>query len=91
MVKAVREAEMAIGVIDYSLTEKQVNARDFSRSLYFVEDINAGDTFTEKNVRSIRPGYGLHPKYLNEILGKKATQSIQKGTPLSWDLISYIL
>ena len=67
MVKAVREAESAIGQVDYSLTEKQRKGRDFCRSLYVVEDLKAGDTFTEKNVRSIRPGFGLHPKYLKEV------------------------
>src|SRR5690606_21459419 len=63
MVKAVREAEKAIGVVDYSLTEKQRKGKDFSRSLYVVEDIKEGEIITEKNVRSIRPGFGLHPKY----------------------------
>jgi pseudaminic acid synthase len=66
MVKAVREAEKALGVIDYTLTEKQVSSRDFCRSLYVVEDIKEGEVITEKNVRSIRPGFGLHPKYYKE-------------------------
>ena len=79
MVKAVREAESAIGKVDYSLTEKQAKGKDFSRSLYVVEDMKAGDVFTEKNVRSIRPGFGLHPKYLKDVLGKKANQDIEKG------------
>lgn len=63
-------------------------SREFSRSLFVVKDIKAGEIFTEENVRSIRPGYGLHPKYLKKILGKRATQDIKKGTPLNWDLIS---
>lgn len=84
MVKAVREAEKAIGFVDYNLTEKQKKGRDFCRSLYVVEDINAGEMITEKNVRSIRPGFGMHPKYLNEVIGKKVSSEIQKGTPLSW-------
>ncbi len=79
MVKAVREAEKAIGVIDYSLTEKQQKGRDFCRSLYVVEDIKAGEEITEKNVRSIRPGFGLHPKYYKEILGKKVKEDLEKG------------
>lgn len=83
MVKAVREAEQAIGVIDYSLTEKQIKGKDFCRSLYVVEDIQAGELFTEKNVRSIRPGFGLHPKYLNEILGKRAVKALEKGERFS--------
>jgi len=83
MVQAVREAEQAIGVIDYSLTEKQIKGKDFCRSLYVVEDIQAGELFTEKNVRSIRPGFGLHPKYLNEILGKRAVKALEKGERFS--------
>ena len=70
MVKAVREAESAIGIVDYKLTEKQAKGKDFSRSLYVVNDLKAGDIISEKNVRSIRPGFGLHPKYYTEILGK---------------------
>lgn len=79
MVKAVREAESAIGKVDYTLTEKQAKGKDFSRSLYVVEDIKAGDIITEKNVRSIRPGFGLHPKYFNEILGKTVKEDLEKG------------
>ena len=79
MVKAVREAEKAIGVVDYSLTEKQLKGRDFSRSLYVVEDIKAGEIITEKNVRSIRPGFGLHPKYLSDLIGKKVNRNLHKG------------
>ena len=71
MVKSIREAESAIGEVSYTLTEKQAKGKDFSRSLYVVEDINAGEVITQKNVRSIRPGFGLHPKYFNEIVGKK--------------------
>ncbi len=79
MVEAVREAEKAIGIVDYTLTEKQKKGREFSRSLYVVEEIKVGEVITEKNVRSIRPGFGLHPKYLNEILGKKASKNWSKG------------
>lgn len=83
MAKAVRDAENSIGRIDYSLTEKQVKNRDFSRSLYVVEDIKKGEEFTEKNIRSIRPGFGLHPKYYNEILGKKVNRNLEKGDRLN--------
>ena len=83
MVKSVREAESAIGVVDYTLTEKQAKGKDFSRSLYVVEDMKAGDFINEKNVRSIRPGFGLHPKYYNEILGKKVNINIEKGSRLN--------
>lgn len=79
MVKAVREAEKAIGVVDYTLTEKQEKGRDFSRSLYVVEDIKAGELITEKNVRSIRPGFGMHPKYLKNYLGTHATKDLEMG------------
>jgi len=82
MVKAVHEAEVAVGKVDYSLTEKMQKSRDFSRSLYVVEDIKAGDLITELNVRSIRPGFGLHPKNLNEIVGKKSRIDLAKGTPM---------
>ncbi len=87
MVKALREAENAIGVVDYNLTEKQKKGRDFCRSLYVVEDIKAGEIITEKNVRSIRPGFGLHPKYFKNIIGKKSILNLVKGTPFQ---MSYI-
>ena len=83
MVDAVREAELAIGEVNYRLTEKQLKGRDFSRSLYVVEDIKAGEVLTEKNIGSIRPGFGLHPKYFKDILGKKALRNLERGTPLS--------
>ncbi|MDD3944499.1 MAG: pseudaminic acid synthase [Bacteroidales bacterium] len=87
MVKAVREAEKAIGVVDYTLTEKQQKGREFSRSLYVVEDIKAGEVITEKNVRSIRPGFGLHPKYYKEIVGKKVNRDLKRGDAFSIDLL----
>ena len=88
MVKSVREAEKALGEVSYDLTEKMKKSSEFSRSLFVVKDIKAGEVFTEENIRSIRPGYGLPPKYLKDILGKRATQDIKKGTPLKWKLIS---
>lgn len=87
MVISIRETEKAIGKIDYNLTEKQLKGRDFSRSLYVVETITEGEIFTENNVRSIRPGFGLHPKYLNQIIGKKSNQNIEKGTRFSLEFI----
>jgi pseudaminic acid synthase len=83
MVTAVREAERAMGVVDYNLTEKQSKGRDFSRSLYVVADMKAGDIITEQNVRSIRPGFGLHPKYYAQILGKSIQTDIEAGTRFS--------
>jgi len=83
MVVAVRDAEKAIGKVDYALTEKQKQGRNFARSLYVVEDIKAGEVFSEKNMRSIRPGFGLHPKYYSSLLGQKAKTNLDKGTALS--------
>ena len=84
MVRAVRTAEMTLGTVDYSYNLKN---RTFARSLYAVEDINKGETFTEENVRAIRPGNGLHPKYYRQLLGKKSLTDIKRGTPLSLDLL----
>jgi len=88
MVKSIRGAENALGRVDYRLTHKQKKGRDFSRSLYVVKDIEEGEKFTEENVRSIRPGFGLHPRYYKEIIGRTAKTSVTKGTRFSFDLIS---
>lgn len=82
MVNAVREAEKAIGVVDYRLTEKQQKGKDFSRSLYVVKDVEAGEVITEDHVRSIRPGFGMHPKWLNSIIGSRAQTALFKGDRL---------
>lgn len=87
MVKSVREAEQAIGSINYSLTDKQIKGKEFCRSLYVIKDIQAGEIFSEQNIKSIRPGFGLHPKFYNSILGKRATTNISRGTSLKWELI----
>ena len=79
MVKAVREAEQAIGKVSYQLTEKQIESRAFSRSLYVVEDIKKGEIITEQNVRSIRPGFGMHPKEFINWIGKEAPNNFEKG------------
>ena len=88
MVKAVREAEKAIGKVDYRLTEKQKAGRKGSRSLYVAEDIRKGEKLTKENIKSVRPGYGLHPRYYHEILGKKALKDLKKGTALKEKMIS---
>ena len=88
MVKEVRDAENSVGKIDYSLTEKQKQSKDFSRSLYIVNDVKKGDIINEINVKSIRPGFGLHPKYLNNILGKKFNRDLEKGDRMSLDYIN---
>ncbi|MBF02179.1 MAG: pseudaminic acid synthase [Flavobacterium sp.] len=79
MVKAVREAEKAIGVVDYALTEKQIKGREFCRSLYIAQDVKKGAVFTVENLKSVRPGFGLHPKHYNKILGTKADRDFEKG------------
>lgn len=81
MVESIRNVEKALGNDNFELTEKMIINQDFSRSLFVVKDINAGEIVTEDNVRSIRPGFGLHPKYLKEILGKKVNKDLKKGTP----------
>jgi len=88
MVEAVRDAEKGIGKVDYTPTEKQVKGRVFSRSLYFVEDIKEGEKITTQNVRSVRPGFGMHPKYLKDIIGKAVNTDVEKGDRVMWDLIN---
>ncbi len=87
MVACIREVEMALGRVSYSISRSAKKSRVFLRSLFAIRDIHEGEELTEENVRSIRPGYGLHPKYLKDILGKRARCFIKKGTPLSWELI----
>ncbi len=87
MVDAVRVAEKALGDIGYTVSEREVASRVFRRSLFVVQNMQAGDAFTPENVRSIRPGHGLAPKYLPEVLGRQATRDIERGTPLGWNII----
>lgn len=87
MVQAIRNAEKAIGMIDYTLTDKQKKGREFCRSLYVIQDIKAGEEITSENVKSIRPGYGLHPKYYYEVLNKTAKLDIEKGTRFDLEFI----
>ena len=84
MVSAVRQVEQALGNVSYKVSEEAKLRR---RSLFVSRDIKKGETFTEKNVRSIRPGHGLHPKYIYEILGKTANKNLEKGTPIAWEMI----
>ena len=85
MVTPERNAEKAMGKDAYELTEKQIAGKAFARSLYVAEDIKAGDVITEKNVKSVRPGFGLHPRYLKEILSKRINKDLVKGERLSLD------
>jgi pseudaminic acid synthase len=87
MVDAVRVAEKALGEVHFGAAAKEAGSRAFRRSLFVVEDIRHGEGFTSANVRSIRPGYGLHPRHLPEVLGRRATCDIPRGTPLRWDLV----
>jgi len=84
MVDGVRMAEKALGQVHYGLSTKDVASRVFRRSLYVIQDINAGETLTEANVRSIRPGHGLAPKFFKEVLGRRAAVDLPRGTPLEW-------
>jgi N-acetylneuraminate synthase len=87
MVKAVREAERALGRVRYGPSDHEIPSTAFRRSLFVVRNISAGESFTTENVRSIRPANGMPPKYLEEVLGRKAARDIERGTPLTWDLV----
>lgn len=87
MVKKVRQVEEALGKVYYPTDPTKIKGREHSRSLYVAEDVKAGDVVTEKNVRSVRPGYGLHPKYLKDVLGKKFAKDCEKGDRFALDLV----
>lgn len=87
MVQEIRILEKALGSPEYHLTDKQIEQRQGSRSLFVVKDIAEGEVLTSENIRSIRPGIGLHTMYYEEVLGKHAKHYLKKGTPLAWDLI----
>jgi pseudaminic acid synthase len=87
MVRAIREAEEAIGRVSYDLSEKVKKSREHARSLFVTMDMKRGDAFTGDNLRSIRPGFGMHPRHLTEVLGRRARTDIARGTPLDWAMI----
>lgn len=87
MVDSIRNVEKALGTVSYDLSDKMKANHEFSRSLFVVTDMKKGDIISEDNVRSIRPGFGLHPKYLKEILGKKVNIDLKKGTPFELNFI----
>lgn len=87
MVESIRNVEKSLGRVTYELTPKVVKSREFSRSIFVVKDIKAGEFFTGENIKSIRPGFGLGPKFLPKILGRKARNSISRGTPLDWNMV----
>ncbi len=88
MVDQIRHIELALGKETMDLTDRQERERGGSRSLFVVKDIKKGDIFTEENVRSIRPGAGLHTKYYQEVLGKRASCDLKKGTPMEWKFLT---
>ena len=85
MVNQVREVEKAMGTVQYGVSEQEKTNTWFRRSLFVVQDIAAGEVLTPQNIRSIRPAYGLKPKYYQQVLGKKAKHDLKRGTPLSFD------
>ena len=87
MVEAVRGVEKALGNVHYGANEQESKSRVFRRSLFVVEDVRAGEILTTANVRSIRPGFGMHTRHLDEILGQRASRDIPRGTPFTWDLV----
>lgn len=89
MVKNIRDAEKAIGKVDYSLNDKKKKNREFSRSLFIVKDVKKGEVLSNENVRSIRPSNGMHTKYLDFVLGEKFNGNYEKGTPLKIDNINF--
>jgi pseudaminic acid synthase len=87
MVEAVRETEKALGEVRYGAVEAETASRNLRRSLFVTENMRAGDVFSEKNIRSLRPGLGLHTRHLQAIVGKRAACDICRGTPVSWELL----
>ncbi len=88
LVNNIRQVEESMGRVSYSLTPQETDSKIYRRSLFAAEDIIKGDTFTKQNIRSIRPAYGIKPRYLKEIIGRASSKDIKKGTPLNWNLIS---
>jgi N-acetylneuraminate synthase len=87
MVEAIRVTERALGKVNYEVSANESKSRQFRRSLFVVADVKAGEAFTTKNVRSIRPGHGLHTRHLGEVLGLKAVKEVKEGTPLDWGMV----
>ena len=88
MVKSIRNVEKALGEVKYPTDPSQIKGREFSRSLYVAQHIKKGDVITEKNVRSVRPGYGMHPRYLPEIIGRKVNRDLNVGDRMCWDIVN---
>ena len=88
MVEAVRTAEEALGQVHFGLSEREAASRTFRRSLFVVREMKQGEVFSSENLKAIRPGHGLHTRHLEQVLGKRAARPIERGTPLSWDLVN---
>lgn len=88
LVVETERAWAALGGVHYGLTEKEQKSQIFRRSLYVAEDMEAGDALTEGNLRIIRPGLGLPPKYFTSLLGKRVGRAVRRGTPMSWELLT---
>ncbi len=87
MVKSIRNGEKALGDVVYPTDPSKIKGREFSRSLYVAENMKAGDVITDNNLRSVRPGFGLHPKFLTQIIGKRVKVDLDKGTRFSLDMV----
>lgn len=87
LVDETERAWQALGEVQYGIQEAEKKSTNYKRSIYIVHDIEAGESFTDKNIRIIRPGDGLHPRYFENLLGKKAIENIERGTPLHWSMI----
>lgn len=90
MVDDIRTVEKAMGIVSYEATEKEKENRAFRKSIFAVKDIKKGEVFTKDNIRIIRPGFGLKPKYYNEVLNKQASQDINKGIPIQFELVAEV-
>jgi pseudaminic acid synthase len=87
MADVIRVVEKSLGKVNYELTEKEEPSKCFRRSLFIVKDVKQGEVFTTQNIRSIRPGYGLPPKYIDAIVGHVACRDFPAGTPVTWGLL----
>lgn len=88
LVEKTERAWQALGEVTYGATDKEKKLMKFRRSLYVAKDMKAGEVFTEENLRVVRPGYGLPPKYYELMLGKKVSRDLKKGTPVTWEIIA---
>lgn len=87
MVEDIRQVEKAVGKVSYEVSDKEKESRVFRRSIFVIKNIKKGETFTKDNIRVIRPAYGIEPKYYEYVIGKKATEDIEKAEPLTWSLV----